>query len=425
MNYAEAMEYIHNTLKFGIKLGLHNMQILLDLMGNPHRKLRFVHVAGTNGKGSTVAYISNILIESGYRVGIYTSPYIERFTERIKINGQEIGESELGRLADFVKEKVEVMLEKGENHPTEFEIVTAIAFQFFLENSCDVVVLEVGLGGRHDSTNIIGTPELSVITTISYDHMDRLGNTLEEIAFEKAGIIKESGNVVIHPQTDSVERVFCNICREKGAKLHKADFTQLRVIEFGIDGQKFDCDGYKSLEISLLGEHQVRNACVAIKACEILQGKGFKITDETIRKGLKSTRWPGRMEVVNRNPLFIIDGAHNAEGAKALSNALNQYFPDKRKIFIIGVLKDKDYKSIIESVAPISYKIVAVTPNSDRALPAEELAIVLKSYCNSVLINDTIKDAVNTCMQISTTNDLICAFGSLYFIGEIRKIFKL
>jgi len=199
MNYEEALEYIHGALKFGSKLGLHNIRVLLELMGNPHKKLKFVHVAGTNGKGSTVAFISSILIEAGYKTGIFVSPYIERFTERIKINNQEIPGADLARITGFVKEKVDIMVQRGENHPTEFEIVTAMAFQYYYENNCDVVVLEVGLGGRLDSTNVIDTPLASVITTISYDHMDRLGSTLPEIAFEKAGIIKEGGDVVMYP----------------------------------------------------------------------------------------------------------------------------------------------------------------------------------------------------------------------------------
>lgn len=424
MNYNEALEYIHGTLKFGMKLGLHNMGVLLDLMGNPHRKLKFVHVAGTNGKGSTVSFISSILSEAGYRVGIYTSPYIERFTERIKIEEDEISEDDLARIAAVVKEKVEIMVKGGENHPTEFEIVTAIAFQYFYENKCDVVVLEVGLGGRFDSTNIIDTPLVSVITTISYDHMDRLGNTLPEIAFEKAGIIKAGGETVVYPQAPEVEGVFRKACSERNSELHIVDFSSLNLVEFSIDGQVFDYGAYKALRISLVGDHQIKNAAVAVNTCQLLNNKGYSITEDSIRKGLANARWPGRLEVLGRNPVFIIDGAHNIEGSQALYHNLNRYFPGKKIIFVVGVLKDKDYKSMIETVLPISQHFITVTPKSDRALSAEELGIFVGSYCKNVSVSDTIEEAVRKSMSIASKDDIICAFGSLYYIGEVRKFFR-
>jgi len=423
MNYDEALEYIHGTIKFGVKLGLKNMGRLLDLMGNPHKKLKYVHVAGTNGKGSTVAFISSILIEAGYKVGIYTSPYIERFTERIKINHTEISEEDLARITGFVKGKVDLMVKNGENHPTEFEIVTAIAFQYFYENGCDVVVLEVGLGGRFDSTNIIESSLVSVITTISYDHMDKLGDTLEKIAFEKAGIIKEHGHVVMYPQSGEVESVIKNVCVEKSSSLEIVDFSKINLTCFGIDGQVFDYGEYKALKISMLGEHQTRNAAVAVNACKVLINKGLNITEHAIRRGLANARWPGRLEVVCKNPLFLLDGAHNPQGAHILRKALCEYFPDKRKIFIMGVLRDKDYRSMVEEIAPIASQFIVVTPNSERALPARELATILETYCNNILISDTIKEAIETSLELYTSEDLICAFGSLYYIGEVRSFF--
>jgi len=423
MEYNEALKYIHGSHKFGVKLGLTNITRLLELMGNPHRKLRFVHVAGTNGKGSTVAFISSILAKAGYRTGIYTSPYIERFTERIKINDVEISEQDLSRITQFVKEKAEKMLSQGGNHPTEFEIITAIAFQYFYEKKCDVVVLEVGLGGRFDSTNVIDTPLVSVITTISYDHMDRLGNTLPEIAFEKAGIIKPGGDVVIYPQRAEVEKVFEDVCIERGALLHRADFSKLRLENFSIDGQTFRYKNYEDLRISLLGEHQAANAAVAVEAVEILKNKGLRINESHIRDGLSNTRWPGRLEVLNKDPVFLIDGAHNPEGAMVLRDALNKYFPDKEKIFIIGMLKDKDYKAVIETIAPIASRFVTVTPGSERALPAAELGKFIETYCKNVTISDTIEEAVQASLKFAKGNSVICAFGSLYYIGEIRKLF--
>jgi len=424
MDYNEALDYIHGTRKFGWKLGLSNITRLLGLMGDPHHKLKYVHVAGTNGKGSTVAFTSSILMEAGYKVGIYTSPYLERFTERIRINNREISGDELAGLTETVKGKVEIMLAGGESHPTEFEIVTAIAFQYFHENNCDVVVLEVGLGGRFDSTNVINTPLVSVITSISYDHMDYLGNTLADIAFEKAGIIKPKGDVVIYPQAEEAEKVLRNVCAERGAELHRVSLDSVVITEFGTDGQVFNYMGYDSLKIGMLGEHQVKNAAVALNVCKLLMGKGFKISEEAIRNGLAEARWPGRLEVLKKEPLFLIDGAHNTEGAGILREMLDKYFPEKRIIFIIGVLKDKDFKSMVEAVIPAAELFITVTPGSGRALPAKDLAIFIESYCKNVLVSDTIEEAIRTSLQISNPEDVICAFGSLYYIGKVRKLFN-
>ncbi|NSW90564.1 MAG: bifunctional folylpolyglutamate synthase/dihydrofolate synthase [Firmicutes bacterium] len=424
MTYKEALEYIHGTRKFGCKLGLENIKTLLGMLGNPHEKLKYVHVAGTNGKGSTVAFIGSILIESGYKTGIYISPYIERFTERIQVNRKEISEHDLARITEIVKGKVDEMLRSGLTHPTEFEIVTAIGFQYYCEMECDIVVLEVGLGGRFDSTNVINTPLVSVITSISYDHMDILGNTLAQIAFEKAGIIKEGGDVVLYSQDEEVEKVIENVCNERNSRLHRADFGKIKALGHDIEGQTFDFGPYKNLKIKLLGGHQLKNAAVAVEACKVLANKGYKITEETIRKGLERASWPGRMEVVSKNPLFFIDGAHNIEGVRVLAEYLTTYFPDKKKIFIMGVLRDKEYKAMLEIIAPLADKFITVTPLSERALPAAELAENIRAYCKNVLISDTIESGIKTALQIYSGDDIICAFGSLYYIGEIRRYFE-
>ncbi|NJD03965.1 MAG: bifunctional folylpolyglutamate synthase/dihydrofolate synthase [Ruminiclostridium sp.] len=425
MNYNEAIDYIHGTYKFGLKLGLQNIAALLELMGNPQDKLKFVHVAGTNGKGSTVAFISSILAASGYRTGIYTSPYIQRFTERIKINDKEIGGEDLAKLTGFVRSKVDIMLARGDDHPTEFEIVTAIAFQYYYEQQCDVIVLEVGLGGRFDSTNIIKTPDLAVITTISYDHADRLGNTLPAIAFEKAGIIKQGGDVISYVQDTEVAGVFNKVCRENGSRLLFVDFSSIRLEKFHIGGQVFDYEEYKGLEISLLGDHQLKNAAVAVKAAELLMHKDYAITAESIRMGLRNARWPGRLEVLSTDPVFLIDGAHNIEGASVLRNTLDMYFPGKKMTFIMGVLKDKDYKAMIKAVIRDCHRVIAVTPENERALPAAELALAIGPYCKNVSVNDTIEEAVRECMETAMHDEIVCAFGSLYYIGAVRTAFGL
>lgn len=424
MNYQEALEYIHGTLRFGSKLGLHNMQVLLGLMGDPHKKLKYVHVAGTNGKGSIVSFLSSILMEAGYKVGIFTSPYIQRFSERIKINRQEIAGEDLARITAFVKEKVEQMVAQGENHPTEFEIVTAIAFQYYLESGCDIVVLEVGLGGRFDSTNIIGTPEAAVISTIGYDHMEWLGDTLPRIAFEKAGIIKPEGDVILYPQPEEVELVFSEVCAQRGARLHRVDFSGMELLEYGDGGQCFHWCDYKNIKINLIGEHQTKNAAVAITAAEVLTKKGWRLEKESIRRGLEAARWPGRLEILSREPMFIIDAAHNPEGARALRSALDTYFPEKRRIFIMGVMKDKDYKVMIETVIPGADRVVTLTPENPRALRADELANNVRRYCKSVSVSDTIEHAVKVSLEAATPDSLVCAFGSLYFIGGVRDYFQ-
>ncbi|HHV97393.1 MAG TPA: bifunctional folylpolyglutamate synthase/dihydrofolate synthase [Clostridiaceae bacterium] len=424
MTYEEALEYIHGTYKFGVKLGLENIRRLLEMLGNPHKELKYVHVAGTNGKGSTVTFISSILIESGYKVGIYTSPYVERFTERICINGKEIPEEDLARITEIVKEKVTEMVEQGYNHPTEFEIITAIAFQYFYEQNCDIVVLEVGLGGRYDSTNIIDTPLVSVITSISFDHMKFLGNTLTQIAREKAGIIKENGNVVLYPQSEEVEKVIEEAAAQTHSRLFKADFNTIKLKSFGIDGQIFDYSTFLDLKIKLLGRHQLKNAAVAITACQLLKEEMKNITDETIRQGIAKARWKGRMELMCKDPVFFIDGAHNEDGVKVMVDTLEEYFPQNRKIFIMGVLKDKEYTKMVKTVAQIAYKFYTVTPLSDRALSSNELAAIIKMYCDNVVICDKIIEGVEKAVNEAQENDVICAFGSLYYIGEVREYFK-
>ncbi len=420
-SYNDALEFIHGTYKFGIKLGLENIGKLLELMDNPHKQLKYVHVAGTNGKGSTVAFLSSILMEAGYKTGIYTSPYLERFTERIRINGEEIPEADLSRITLFVKRKIEDLLALGYNHPTEFEVVTSIAFQYYFEKKCAIVVLEVGLGGRFDSTNIIDTPLASVITTINYDHMDILGDTLEKIAFEKAGIIKQDGVVVLYPQPSGVEKVFEEVASSKSAVIHKADFSELKINYSGIDGVGFDYRGLMSLRIPLPGDFQARNAAVAVETIQVLRDAGWNITDDAVRAGLSNTKWAGRFEVVSKNPVFIIDVAHNRECAEALYSAINKYFPGKKAHFIVGVLKDKDYEQMIQAVLPAAAGFFTVTPSSARALDAKQLANFIKSHCNDVTISDRIDIAVESALSAAGPEGIVCAFGSHYFLGEVRK----
>lgn len=425
MNYNEALSYIHGSVKFGKKIGLHNIEVLLDLMDNPQKKLRFVHVAGTNGKGSTSAFIAGILTEAGYKTGMYTSPYIQRFNERIRIGSEEISRHDLAGITAFVKGKVDEMLGMSENHPTEFEIITAIAFEYYYRKGCDVVVLEVGLGGRFDPTNIIDVPMAAVIANIGYDHTERLGTTLPQIAFEKAGIIKPGGDVVIYDQSREVEQVFEAACAERGARLHRVDFSGIVRHEFDISGQAFDYGGYDGLKTSLLGRHQTYNAALAVKTVEILDKNGFRIPGDSIRRGIANTKWPGRLEVLSKNPVFIIDGAHNPQGAAMLRNTLDEYFPGKPMTFIIGVLSSKDYAGMLQAALPGCSRVFAVTADSAKALPAAELAKAAQYYCKNTHVSDTIESAVRTCLDTAEQDGVICAFGSLYYIGAVRDLFGL
>lgn len=423
MNYEEAINFIHSTYKFGSKLGLENMRILLDLMDNPQKKLKFIHVAGTNGKGSTTAMIGSIIQEAGLKVGIYTSPYIQRFTERMRVGNEEITAEKLAKITEYVKEKISIMIDRGHNHPTEFEVVTAIAFQYFLDEKCDIVVLEVGLGGRFDATNIIESPEVAVITSISLDHTAILGDTLSKIAFEKAGIIKEYSKVILYEQSEEVEAVIKETCIDKKAELNIVDFDELTSMEYDMFGQSFDYEIYSNMHISLLGDHQLKNACVAIKAVEKLKANGWPISNEAIKDGLKKAKWAGRLEVLSYNPLFLIDGAHNEDGARALVAAIKKYFPAKKVTFIFGMLKDKDYHSVISLASTVADKFIAVTPPNERALPSDILMSILSKYCNNVSKSDTIEEAVNIAKKEWSEDSLICAFGSLYYIGEVRSMF--
>jgi dihydrofolate synthase/folylpolyglutamate synthase len=412
MNYKEAMDYIHNTLKYGSRPGLQRIEKLLELMGNPHKKLKFVHVAGTNGKGSTSAFISNILIEAGYKTGLFTSPYIQRFTERIRINNTEISEGEIAELITYAKSKIDIMQESGLDHPTEFEINTAIAFEYFYRQKCQIAVMEAGMGGREDSTNVIEYPEVSVITTISLDHTDRLGNTISEIARHKAGIIKSGSDAVIYPQKAEIECIFEQECKNTNAIMHKVDLSTLILKSYSLDGQVFDYKNYKNLNISLLGDHQLCNAAVAIDTCEILAGKGFNICETDIKCGISRTLWPGRLEIISREPLVFIDGAHNFEGGQALNSALDRYFADKEKIYITGFLKDKEYNQIMELLAPKAKLIITVTPDNLRALTS-----------NEVVDGVTVENSLKLAIESGNDKSVICGFGSLYMIGELRKFF--
>jgi dihydrofolate synthase / folylpolyglutamate synthase len=424
MNYNEALEYIYGTQRFGSKLGLESVNRLLALMDNPHEKLKVIHVAGTNGKGSTSSIISKILQESGYKVGLYTSPELEVFNERVRINGENIPNEDVAEMTEFALSKIEIMLGEGLDHPTEFEIVTAFAFEYFLRKEVDVVVLEVGLGGRLDSTNVCSKPLVSVITPIDIDHTDFLGTTLTEIAGEKAGIIKENSVCVIHPQLKEAEDVIIKRCLDLNTKLVIAPVDMIEITKVDEYGTTFMLNDHE-YRIGLLGEHQTRNATVAITVANALrENYEFEIPVEAVENGLIKTTWPGRMEVIGRRPTVIIDGAHNLHGAKGLANGIKKLFAGRKIISVVGILADKDYRGILDEMMPYSDEVIVTEPNNPRKMVAVELAEEIRQYGKHPMIEPSIKDAIDRALVIAGADDVILFFGSLYMIGDTRTILK-
>lgn len=429
MNYQEALSYINDKDKFGSRLGLSSVGKLLELLGNPHIGLKYLHVAGTNGKGSTSSYLAHTLQSAGYKVGLYTSPFLERFNERIQINGLDIPDDTLGRITGIVKASADIMILEGLEHPTTFEILTAIAFLYYKEEATDYVVLEVGLGGRFDSTNIIESSLVSIITTLDYDHIAELGDTLAKIAYQKAGIIKENGLVVSYPQAEEAMEVIREVAVENNADLYFSPNDNINITEeneFGsIFNYTYEDHKLDNLKISMIGEYQVYNASLAVTALLVLRDKGLlKITNEEIRDGLNKTRWKGRLEVLKRNPTFLIDGAHNVQGINQLAKALKLFNYDKL-ILGIGILKDKDVSHMVELLAPMADMIVVTEVKMPRKLEAEELANEIKKYNKNVFVEKEVKDAINKAIELATDADLIVFGGSLYLIGEVRTLVNL
>ena len=420
MNYEDARKYIDSIARFGSKLGLDNIRNLMAYLGDPQEKIKMVHVAGTNGKGSTVAFLTGILMSAGYRTGMYTSPFVERFSERIRVDGKEIGEEDFARIATRVRDAAVKMKEEGKGEPTEFEIISAIAFLYFFEQKCDICVLEVGLGGRLDATNVIKDPLLCMITPISYDHTDILGDTLEKIAFEKAGIIKEGSSVLIHPQEEGVTRVIKDVCVRKGADLVICPLPK-GPLRAGLDGVDFLLEG-KSFHISLLGDYQINNAAMAVQAARILKKKGFDIKEKDIGEGLSAATWSARFELIRKDPFVLIDGSHNVKGMERLASSLRLYFGDAKIVFIIGILKDKDHGKMLDAILPLAKVVYTVTVPSDRTLSADELALEVrqKTDVDCMAVPDPVS-AYETAIKKAGSEDIICACGSLYYVGLIRS----
>ncbi|MBQ8088590.1 MAG: bifunctional folylpolyglutamate synthase/dihydrofolate synthase [Clostridia bacterium] len=415
MNYEESLQYIHSVSWMGTVPGLGRTQELMKAIGNPEKKLKFIHIAGTNGKGSTAAMLASILTEAGYRTGLYTSPYILRFNERMQIDHNQISDDEVAELATWIRPIADAL----SDHPTEFEVVTAIAMEYFRRHQCDIVVLEVGMGGEFDATNVIDAPEAAVIVNIGLDHMQILGDTVEKIAETKAGIIKDGCDCVLYAQEPYFEAVIALACEQRGANLHRAGMEGLRLRSHGLEGQIFDWENLSAIKLPLLGEHQLHNAATVLTVCRVLANKGWNLPEESIRSGLEKVSWPGRFQIMRKDPMFIIDGGHNPQCLDALVRAFQDYLPDRKIVFLNGCMADKDYGDMFRDLVPFAQAFVTVTPDNPRALSAKDLAEYLKRYDLPVFPSNTVAQGVKTAVEFAGKGGIVCACGSLYMISEI------
>ena len=418
MTGQEAVAYIDTFQWQAHAPGLERIRTLLHALGDPQKELKFVHVAGTNGKGSVCAYLASILRCAGYRVGLCTSPFLEDFRERIQVDGELIPPEVLGELTELARPAAEAM----EDHPTEFELITAVAMLYFRRCRCDIVVLEVGLGGALDASNVIDVPEAAVITAMGMDHAAILGPTLGDIAAAKAGIIKPGGAVVSFGGCPEADAVIRERCREQGAQLTEVDFSRLRVVGTGLDGTDLEFAPYGALHVPLVGLYQAKNAAVAVTTVEVLEKRGWEISRRALEQGLASVCWPGRLEVVRRaGPVILRDGAHNAHGMAATVESLRALFPGKKLTILMGVMADKDVEDMLKLLAPIAGQVFTVRPESPRAMPAEELAALVNRYGVPAVPCAGVAAGLQAAAEAAGADGAVCALGSLYLVGEVRR----
>lgn len=421
MTAKEAIEYIHSIGWSTGSVGLDRIRELCALLGNPQDRLRFVHVAGTNGKGSTCSMLASVLHIAGYRTGLFTSPYIREFNERMGIDGENISDEALGEVTDYVKQFADRMTDK----PTEFELITAIGFVYFAREKCDVVVLETGLGGRLDSTNIISTPDLCVITGIDLDHTSILGDTYAKIAAEKAGIIKPACPVVVGDCNAESMAVISEQAKSRGASFHCVDLSKLINVQYTLDGAIFDYADYANISISLAGVYQPRNCATVLECVDALRRNGYAISEEALRRGLMNARWMARFEVLSRDPLVIYDGGHNPQGVRACVESVKAVLPNQRVCVLCGILRDKDYEHMITALSEIADSVVTLTVDSPRALPAKELADTLTSrgICAEAAVSA--KEAVECAYRKAKEKGIpLLMIGSLYMYSQIIDFVK-
>ncbi len=423
MNDKETLEYLESIQTYGIVPGLESIRELCRRLGNPQEELKFVHIAGTNGKGSTLAYVSTILKCAGFRVGRYLSPSIFDSRELIQVNGKPITKAALREGVELVKGVCEEMVVQGLPHPTLFEVQTGLGFWYFQKMGCDIVVLETGMGGLLDATNLITATEVAVLASISMDHMHMLGDTLAKIAAQKAGIVKENCTVVSMQQAPEAMEVISRIAGEKGCELRVADGKEATQVKYGVEKQRFSYHGMKNLEIALAGQFQIDNAVLALEVIAALGDRGFTVSEKALRKGLLETAWPGRFSVVGKKPFFIVDGAHNEDAAQKLANSIEFYFTNRRIIYIMGILKDKEYEKIIQLTHKYADFIITITPpENPRGMHAYELAQEVARFHPKVTAVDSLEEAVEMSYLLAGKDDVIIAFGSLSYLGRLMRI---
>ena len=418
MNYEEALEYIHGVSWTFCKHGRERISELCEKLGNPEKKLKFIHVAGTNGKGSFCSMLSSVLCAAGYKTGLYTSPYIVEFNERMRINGKNIENEVLAEITERVRPIADSMTDK----PTEFELITAIAFLYFAEAGCDVVVLEAGMGGRLDSTNVIREPYLSVITGIALDHVDYLGDTVEKIAMEKAGIIKDKSPVLYGGLDKSAGEVIYGVAKERGSSFHGIDYSEIKNLRSTLDGTDFDFMSHEEIHINLLGLYQPRNAALVLRAIDILRHGGLDIPESAVKKGLSDAKWPARFEIISHAPLIIFDGAHNPQGIESAVESIKHYFGDEKVLVFTGVLRDKDHKYIAGKLGEIAERAFTITPENPRALKAEDYAAELSEVGVFAEPYPSIEAALSAAKDVAKNEGkaLVC-LGSLYTYQDVIR----
>lgn len=418
MTGTEVLERMRKEELTGWHPGLERICALLEKLGDPQKQLKFVHIAGTNGKGSTAAMTAQILTSAGYRTGLYTSPHLWTIRERFQIDGRMITDEEFADVLGRVLDANRTLAQPG----TEFELLTAAAFLYFAEQKCEIVALEVGMGGLLDATNVIPAPEVAVITNIGLEHTQYLGDTLPKIAAHKAGIIKRGCSAVLYAQTEDVEKVVRETCLRENVDLTVTAPGTLEVISSGFDGQEFRYRGAGPFRIALPGRYQLLNAMAALDAAAVLKKRGWKIPVEAVKEGLRKTVWPGRLEVVRRSPDVIVDGAHNPQCMAALSTSLSELKPGGKYTFVLGVLGDKDYPKMMRELIPLARNFFVVPVDNPRALPAKDLADFLQKQGVEAHLCETVEEGVHRALAAVKAEDAVCICGSLYMIGGARKL---
>lgn len=420
MDYQQAVDYIESPALPRGRYGLERLKQALELLGNPQHKVRFVHVAGTNGKGSCAAMLASVLKEAGYRTGLYISPHLRRYNERMQVDGVDILDDDLIRAAQRVKE----VCEQLGGTPIVFEVLTLMALWYFAERRCDFVVLEVGIGGKLDATNCIPAPAAALIAQLGFDHTETLGSTIEEIAAQKGGIAKSGSQLVMAEQEPAALRVVEQLCREQGCGFTVADPERLQVLSTSPEGQRLRDRTYGELLLPLAGSHQVKNAANVLTVVEVLKGEGFAIPDRAVRQGIERTVWPARFERLSRSPDFILDGGHNPQCVQAAVQALQDYYPGKKVVFLTGMMKDKDSAAMLAKMAEVAKAFVCLHADSERAFGAQELAREIEDTLGlAAYPAASAQEGCALAQRLAGEQGVVCALGSLYLAGEIRAVF--